>query len=161
MKDLLAISVWGEGVLDDEPKKYRSLQKFWLPLYDGIAIAAGIFAWLFGSRLLDRIYGDFTDAIGLAFALVAFVCFVGVSFPKLWRTEFAAKCILIGLIVAYVFCILLAPSPEQLLAKEAPNFFVACMLVFGLPLACFRMNMLAVEEFDRRVQRRVRVILDG
>tara|TARA_R110002020_G_scaffold404912_1_gene614979 strand:+ start:18838 stop:19329 length:492 start_codon:yes stop_codon:yes gene_type:complete len=148
-------TIWAKGALDHEPKKYRSLKRVWLPIYDSIAIVNGLLALWFGSSLLDRIFGGFTDVIGVFFALVAFVCLLGVAFPALWKVEVAGKVVLIGMVLSYVLCILIYPSPQQLAAQEAPNFFVAGMLVFGLPLAIFRLDIITREEFERRVTEKV------
>lgn len=158
MRALWGATVWAKGALRAEPRKYWSLKRLWLPLYDVVAIVNGLLAYYFGSRLLDRIFGAATDLVALAFTAVAIVCLIGVSFPRLWRVEFAGKVLLIGMVVGYIACILAFPSPEQLALKEAPSFFVAGMLVFGLPLACFGLDLLTREEFDRRVQRRVKEI---
>lgn len=161
LRRIAAASVWWPGALDAEPKKYRSLKRLWLPLYDVVALMNGLLAAAFGSRILDQIFGDGTDLIGFFFAGVALVCLVGVSFPRLWRVEFAGKVLLIGMVVGYIVCILAFPSPEQLELKEAPSFFVSGMLVFGLPLACFGLDLLTREEFDRRVRRRVKELRDA
>ena len=153
---ILRGTIWKKGALDHEPKKYRSLWRVWLPLYDIIAIFAGIFAVTHGSRTLDRIFGTFLDPLGVLFAVVALICLIGVSFPKLWKLETIGKSLLVGIISAYVYCILFIPSQEQLSYAEAPSYFVACMLLIGLPLPLFRLNQLAEEQFDRRVQARAR-----
>ena len=155
LQNLWSQTIWAKGALDNEPKKYRSLKRVWLPLYDGIAIANGILALWFGSRLLDRIFGSLTDVIGLFFSLVALVCLLGVAFPALWKIEVVGKVILIGMVLAYALCILIFPSPEQLSAQEAPNLFVAGMLIFGLPLALFRLDIITREEFERRVTKKM------
>ena len=149
-------TVWAKGALDHEPKKFRLLWRVWLPVYDVIAIFAGCSAFIYGSRTLDRIFGSLLDPLGIMFALVGFACLVGVSFPKLWKLETIAKSVLIGVVSAYTYCVLFIPSPEQLSYAEAPSYFVACMLLIGLPLPLFRLNQLAEERFDRRVQARVR-----
>ncbi|QQO39384.1 membrane protein [Microbacterium phage CrunchyBoi] len=161
MKTLLRGTVWEKGALDGEPKKYRSLVRFWLPLYDVIAIAAGIFAVWVGSSLLDRIYGDLTDAIGTVYALVAALCFIGVAYPKLWMLEVGAKITLLGMLFGYVAAILWVPSPQQLAFAAAPSYFVAAMLCWGVPMAGFRLTQLAIEEYERQVAKRVQEIRDA
>ncbi|QPX62682.1 membrane protein [Microbacterium phage Xitlalli] len=153
---LLRGTVWEKGALDREPKKYRPLVRFWLPLYDTIAFAAGILAAAFGSSLLDRIYGDATDLIGFVYSFVALTCFVGVAYPSLWKLEVAAKCGLLGMLASYIIAVLASPSPQQLAYASVPSFFVAAMLLWGAPMAGFRLNQLAIEEFDRQVARRVK-----
>ncbi|QDF16991.1 membrane protein [Microbacterium phage TinyTimothy] len=158
MSSLLRNTVWEKGALDGEPRKYRALVRVWLPIYDGIAIAAGIFAILFGSSLLDRIYGDLTDVIGAVYSFVAFVCLIGVAHPHLWKVEVMAKIVLIGMLLSYVLAVLISPSPQQIAYASGPSWFVAAMLCWGVPMAGFRLTQLAVEEFERQVLRRAKEI---
>lgn len=142
---LWAASIWHPSAIGPREQKYRSLKRVWLPAYDLVALLAGITAALYGSRLLDRIYGDFTDVIGGFFSFIALVCLAGVSFPRLWAVEIIGKSILVGMVVAYAFAIVLSPSPEQL----------AVFLLLPLPLPLFRLELLATEWADRRaVERR-------
>lgn len=158
---LFARTVWAPGALDHEPKKFRSLWRVWLPLYDLFAIGAGISAVAVGSPLLNRVFGEaFVDITGYGFTAVASACLIGVAFPRLWRFEVAMKSLLIGMIVAYIWCILAFPSSQQVASAGGPSYFVAFMLAFGLPLALFRLNQLADEQFDRRVIARVEAIVD-
>jgi len=147
--------VWHPSSLKDVQSEYRVLERFWLPVYDLIAMSAGITAIAFGSRILDRIFGDVTDVLGLLLIFIAAACLVSVSFEQLWKLEIAAKTALIGLIVSYMCSILLFPSPEQLASREAPNWFVVSMLAFGLPLALSRIDILLRRDFKRKVQERV------
>lgn len=145
-------TIWSRGAIPEEEWKYRNLKRVWLPIYDLIAVGAGIMAVLHGSLLLDRLYGDATDAIGLVFSAVALVCLLGVTFPRLWAVEVVGKVVLVGMVIAYMSAIAISPSPEQIIAKEAPNWFVVWMLAFGLPLAMFRLDMLAHERLVRKVR---------
>lgn len=161
IRSLAAHTVWARGALDHEPKKVRSLWRVWLPLYDVFAIGAGLSAIIYGSPMLNRIFGGEVVAVtGWGFTIVAVACLVGVAFPRLWKFEIAMKSLLIGMIVAYIYCILFLPSSAQVASSGGPNFFVACMLAFGLPLALFRLNLLADESYDRRVAARMAAILD-
>lgn len=153
IRRLWSASVWAPGVVPVDDS-WRTAKRVWLPLYDLILIGAGITAVVFGSRLLDRLYGDFTDVIGTVFALVAFACLLGVGWPRLWPVEIVAKILLVGMIVGYVFAIILSPSPEQLAAKEAPSWFITCMLVGLTPLPLARLDRLIDEWVRRRAVRR-------
>ena len=155
MRWLYRQSIWATGATPiDDP--WRKAKRIWLPLFDIIMMTAGIHAIVFGSRLLDRLYGDFTDVIGAAFVLVAAACLIGVGWPRMWPVEIVGKILLVSMIVGYVAAIILSPSPEQLAAKEAPSWFVASMLL-GLtlfPLA--RLDRLLDEWVKRRgIRRRV------
>ena len=158
MRSLLRGTVWEKGALDEEPKKYRPLVRVWLPIYDGIAIAAGIFAVLFGSQLLDRIYGDATDLIGGVFSLIAFTCLIGVAYPANWKLEVGAKIVMLSMLFSYVVAVLVSPSPAQLAYAQGPSWFAAAMLCWGVPMAGFRLTQLAIEEFDRQVKARAQEI---
>ena len=152
---LWAASIWHPSAIGPLEQKYRSLKRVWLSAYDLVALLAGITAALYGSRLLDRLYGDATDVIGGFFSFIALVCLAGVSFPRLWAVEIIGKSILVGMVVAYAFAIVLSPSPEQLAAREAPSWFVTVILLLPLPLPLFRLELLATEWADRRaVERR-------
>lgn len=153
MRNLLSSTIWAKGALDHEPRKYRPQRRVWLPMFNAIAVAAGLIAAIHGSRLLDRIYGDWTDVFGLMFALVGVLSFIGLAW-KIWALEMSALCVLVGMVFAYIVGILGSPSPEQMVAKEAPSYFIAVMLLFGFPFALDQINILADELFDRRVARR-------
>lgn len=161
MKRLLSRTVWAKGALDHEPKKFRSLWRVWLPAYDLFAIGAGVSAVVHGSTLLNRIFGEvLTDIAGWGFTAVALSCLICVSFPALWKLEMVSKSVLVGMVVAYIYCILFLPTPAQIAASGAPNYFVGFMLAFGLPLALFRLNQLADEQYERRVRARVEALID-
>lgn len=153
MRSLYRASIWATGATPiDDP--WRNAKRIWLPLFDVIMIISGINAIVFGSRLLDRLYGDFTDIIGAAFILVAAACLIGVGWPRMWPVEIVGKILLVSMIDGYVAAIILSPSPEQLAAKEAPSWFVVSM-VLGLttfPLA--RLDRLLDEWVKRRGTRR-------
>lgn len=157
MRWLYRQTIWRSGEIPMHEQKYRSLKRVWLPLYDTIAVVAGVMAAGYGSRLLDRLYGDATDFIGIFFAFVAAVCLAGVAFPKLWAVEIVGKLLLIGMIIAYATAIIVSPSPEQLAAREAPSWFIAVILLLPLPLPLFRLELLATEWVDRRAVARRRV----
>lgn len=146
-------SVWAAGVVPtDDP--WRNAKRIWLPLFDVIMIISGINAIVFGSRLLDRLYGNFTDLIGAAFVIIAAACLIGVGWPRMWPVEIVGKILLVSMIVGYVFGIILSPSPEQLAAKEAPSWFVASMLLGLTTFPLVRLDRLLDEWVKRRGTRR-------
>jgi hypothetical protein len=148
-------SIWHPGAIPAREEKYRSLKRVWLPVYDVLAFMAGVTGVVYGSRLLDRLYGDMTDLVAGLFATVALVCLFGLAFPRLWAVEIAGKSLLVGMVIAYAVAIVVSPSPEQMLAKEAPSWFIFTMLLLTLPLPMFRLELLATEWADRRaVERR-------
>lgn len=153
IRRLWAASVWAPGVVpEDDP--WRTAKRLWLPLFDVIMMSAGIHAVVYGSLLLDRLYGDATDLIGAVFTLVAFACLTGVVWPRMWPIEMIGKILLVSLIVGYVFGIILSPSPEQITAKEAPNWFIVSMILGLTMLPIARLDSLIDEWVERRATRR-------
>lgn len=153
MRALWRASVWAPGVVPvDDP--WRTAKRVWLPLFDVVMILAGITGVVYGSRLLDRLYGDFTDVLGGLFALVAFACLAGVGWPRMWPVEMVGKILLASMIAGYVVAIVVSPSPEQLHAQEAPNWFVACMLTGLVLFPLARLDRLIDEWVRRRAVRR-------
>jgi|GEM_PF-2204068 len=152
-------SIWHPSAIPLHERKYASLKRVWLPLYDIVAAGAGVAAIVYGSRLLDRLYGPFTDAIGGFFIAVALICLAGVSFPRLWAVELLGKFVLVGMIIAYISAIIVSPSPEQLLAREAPSWFIVAMLALNLWLPCWSIENLTTEWADRRADERRREVV--
>lgn len=147
LKKLFAASIWAPGSIAVDEWKYRNLKRVWLPLYDLIAIYAGIQAILYGSTILNRLFAPYVvDLLGVAMTVVATVCLAGVAFPRLWAVEMVGKTLLVALVAGYVTTILMfSESP-------APNLFVVGMLTWGLPLAFFRLNLLGEELKERRAE---------
>lgn len=145
MRGLFRASIWHPEAIPPGEWKYRNLKRVWLPIYDAIAVVAGIVAALQGSPLLNRLFPDvLVDGLGYGLAVIAFVCLVGVAFPRLWAVEIIGKIILVSLVAAYATMILIFP------ATPTPNHFVVLMLAFSLPLPLFRLNLLGEEVKERR-----------
>lgn len=138
-------SIWCEDAIPPNEWKYRNLKRVWLPVYDLVAIWAGIQAVAFGSTLLNRLFPPMlVDTVGVVFTAAAVAALLGVAFPRLWAVEILGKIVLVGLVAGYVSAILLfSRTPE-------PNTFIVGMLGWGLPLAMFRLHMLGEEIKERR-----------
>jgi hypothetical protein len=148
VRRLFAASIWARGSIPPDEWKYRNLKRVWLPLYDIIAIWAGLQAMLYGSTILNRLFRpDVVDAFGIVMVLVATVCLAGVAFPRLWPVEMVGKSLLVALVAGYVTTILLFSE------SATPNLFVIGMLTWGLPLSFFRLNLLGEELKERRAER--------
>lgn len=151
---LHARSIWAAGAIPPEEWKYRNLKRVALPVYDGFAVLAGLAAITYGSRLLNRIFTpELLDIVGLGFSVVALVCLLGVAFPCLWAVEMIGKAVLVGMVIGYQAAVVLYPTPVPAV-DDVPNWFVVCMLGFGLPLACWRLSVLGEEWWTRRAPRR-------
>lgn len=145
MRALWRASIWHPDAIPPDEWKFRNLKRVWLPLYDMIAIFAGVQAVLFGSTILNRLFPpSLVDLLGVILTIVATVCLGGVAFPRLWVVEIIGKVLLVGLVAGYVTTILMFSE------NPGPNLFVVGMLTFGLPLAFFRLNLLGEEFKERR-----------
>lgn len=143
-------SIWHKGSVPLSERKFRNLKRIYLPAYDVAAFITGLLAFHYGSRLLHRILGDqLVDAVGLLYALVAAVCFVGVAFPRLWVVEAIGKIILVGLLVSYMATLANFPLPG-----DPPNWFIIGMLSGLLPMPLFRLSLLGEEATTRWLGRR-------
>lgn len=142
-------SIWHPDSISPEEWKYRWLKRVWLPVYDLFAIGAGIWAAIFGSSILYHLLGDTgaVDALGIAFAFVAFICLMGVIFPELYKIEIVGKIALIGMLGAYAGSIIAFNANG-----DSTSWFVAFIVVMTLPLPLFRLNLLGEEIKERRNQ---------
>lgn len=145
-KKLWEASIWHRDAIPPEEFKYRSLKRVWLPVYDLIVMGAGIWATIFGSPLLHRLFpDDVIDLMGVLLAAAAFVCLCGVSFPRLWRVEIMGKIILVALLAAYAASVALFrldPDPSA--------GFVVLVLILALPLPLFVLTLRGEEIKERR-----------
>jgi len=147
---VFAASIWHPDAIPSDEWKYRNLKRVWLPVYDLIAILAGITAAVQGSPILNRLFNEqLVGSLGVALAVVATVCLAGVAFPRLWAGEIIGKTLLVGLVAAYATTILVFP------ATLTPNHLVVLMLAVSLPLPLFRLGLLGEEHKERRAARRL------
>lgn len=139
-------SIWHPSAIPAEEFKYRNLKRIWLPLYDLTAVAAGVGAILYGSNMPNRLFSTgWVDALGSVLTMVAILCLISISFPRLWALEIIGKTLLVGMIAGYITMILLFSHSPQ------PPLFIASVLASGLPLAMFRLNLLGEEVKQRRM----------
>lgn len=138
-------SIWHPEAIPPDEWKFRNLKRVWLPLYDLIAVFAGVQAVAYGSSMLNRLFDpELVDFLGVSLMIAATVCFLGVAFPSMWVIEIIGKIALVALIAGYVTMILVFAKPP------GPSLFVVGMLTFGLPLAFFRLSLLGEEIKERR-----------
>lgn len=146
MRRLWRASIWHPDAMPPDEWKYRSLKRLWLPVYDLLAIGAGIWAALFGSPVLHELFdGPVIDAMGILLTAVATVCLLGVIFPPLWRWEICGKVLLVALLGAYAAAVVLFRTNP-----DPGSGFVAFVIVLSLPLPIFRLTLLGEEIKERR-----------
>lgn len=146
VRRLYGASIWHPDAIPPDEWKFRSLKRVWLPVYDLLAIGAGVWAALFGSPLLHELFEEpVIDVMGAMLTVVATVCLMGIAFPLLWRWEIGGKVLLVALLGAYAAAVVLFrsnPSPEA--------GFVAFVVILALPLPIFRLSLLGEEIKERR-----------
>jgi len=159
MRALWQSTIWAEGAVrdDDETRNYK---RIWIFGWLGFALWSGLNAILYGSRLLDRLYGPTTDVLGSIYILVALAAVIGAAFPRLWALAGAAALLLIGMNAAYIWGIVSSPSAEQLAAKEAPNWFIVTQLCGTLIALYFWIEVLITDLVKRRADERRQQAVD-
>lgn len=146
MRRLWRASIWHPDAIPPDEWKYRSLKRFFLPVYDLLAVGAGIWAALFGSPVLHELFdGQVIDVMGVLLATVATVCLLGVAFPRMWKWEIAGKVVLVALLGAYAAAVVLFRTNP-----DPGSGFVAFVIVLSLPLPVFRLALLGEEIKERR-----------
>lgn len=142
-------SIWAPGAIPPEDRIWAvPLKRFALPLYDFVLIFAGLFAVESGVPALTRILHDpFADALGYAFTVVAFVCFLGIAFPALWAYELVAKLVVVFFMGVYLFALIATPDSGQ-------RDFISAIVVLSLILPGFRLWIIGTEARNRRFLRR-------
>lgn len=158
MRALWQSTIWADGAVraDDETRNFK---RIWILGWLGFAIWSGLNAILYGSRILDRLYGPLTDVLGTMYILVALAAVVGAVFPRLWLLAGVSALLLIGMNAAYISGIISSPSPEQIAAKEAPNWFIVTKLCGTVMVLCFWIEVLITEWVNRRaLARRLQVV---
>jgi uncharacterized membrane protein YfcA len=140
-------SIWHPTAIDPEEWKFRNLMRVYLPTYDFLAVLAGIWAAMFGSPILHRLFPeDFVvDVLGIALAAIAMVCLAGVAFPRLARVETLGKVLLVGLLSSYAGAIVIFNANGDI-----SSWFVAFVVLMVLPLPLYRLSMLGEEKKERR-----------
>lgn len=109
--------------LDDD----RWTVRVWLPLYDVLAVLAGLIAFYVGSPLMNRLFpGWIVDGTAVAFAIAGAITLIGVVVPRAWRVEIGGKVTMSFLMTTYAMLVLTFPSKDG-----QSNAFVTVILVMA------------------------------
>jgi hypothetical protein len=136
---LLRKTVWHPDAVPLEGWTYRSLARLWLPVYDALAVLAGLWAAIFSPP------NSVSQFLSLIFTITALVCLVSVVIPALHIVEIIAKIVLIGLLAGAGAAIIAFN-----LHDNVDSWFVAFVILMGLPLPLFRLSVLGEEIKERR-----------
>lgn len=120
------LTIWHPINTDPEDDERWSV-RVWLPLYDLLAVLAGIIAFEIGSPFLNRLFEHWlVDAAALSFIASGLAALVGVCIPRLWRVEIAGKIGMSFLLTSYAFLVLAFPSGGGI-----SNAFVTVILIMA------------------------------
>lgn len=143
---LVAWSIWHPDAISLDEYKYRDLKRIWLPLYDLVAIGAGIWVTMFKPDILSRLLPPVTmGVLGNLTVVLATVCLLGVAFPKLWKWEIAGKIGLIALIGGAALSVAI-----YRIGDDPANVIITFLLALALILPMFRLRLLGEEIKERR-----------
>lgn len=103
LKRLWAATVWAPNGVPADAWRFRGIFRFVLPVTDLLFLYFGAVGWWNGVASVREAAGHTNAAWWSAgIVITAAAAFVGISFPKLWALELAAKIGLIGLVFGYV-----------------------------------------------------------
>lgn len=120
--------------------------RIWLPTYDLLAIALGLYAFFEGSPLLNRIFTSTVTEIAASVLLAASVAMlVGVCFPKLAILELSGKMVLVFVLGAYAGTVAFMSTKQ--------NGFVVIVLIMAVWLILPRITVLFGQLSAQRVSK--------
>lgn len=129
--DVLKASVWARDGVSAADWRFRGLFRWVLPLTDVFFLWFGLAGLYNGIATVRRAASpEWQEWWSAGIALVALVAFIGVSFPRLWWLELAAKGPLIGLVSVYSVIFLVNGVENPLVQATAG---LICILIF-LPI---------------------------
>lgn len=138
-------SIWHRSAIPADEWKFRSIKRVWLPLYNFIVGGAGVWAMIYGSPILKRLFpGELVDVAGFALAAAAFVCLLGRAFPMLWLVEFCGKVMIAFLLGAYAGTVAIFPREA-----DPANGFVVFILAAAI-IPCMIGVSIIAEEWKER-----------
>ena len=142
-------TVW-HPINTDPADDDRWTVRVWLPLYDLLAVLAGLIAFHVGSPILNRLFDHWlVEVAALAYALAGAVTLVGVVIPCLWRLEIAGKIGMSFLLTSYAFLVLAFPS-----GGGVSNAFVTVILIMATWGIYPRLTKLFIRGFRLSAQRK-------
>lgn len=150
MKRLLRHTIWATGAIPFDEYKYRHLRRVYLPLYDVLFVWAGLIAVRYGIPSLDSLLpNEVADALGWTLVGVSVVALVGVSVPRLWVLEFAAKSVLLIILVVYFLALRVMGAESGTDGYQ----FISVIVLAATVLLLFRFSLLTEEAQNRKLTR--------
>jgi hypothetical protein len=147
VRSLFRASIWAPGAIPKEEWKYRNMKRVVFPSIDVLLLFGGLAAGRFGVPAIREFYPEYvTDFFAYVLAGSAIVCFVGVSFPRMWPLEIAGKSVVFGMLFGY-FCALLILVAQGYRDRGFSSVITAIAICFIV----WRLSILGSEWQERRL----------
>jgi hypothetical protein len=103
IKHLAHHSIWGAGSVSAADARMGRMLRRYLPEYYGALVIFGVLGFFGGVPALRDTFGEsYAQVVTLVLAVAAAAAGAGQAFPaQLWRVEFWAVSVLIGVIILY------------------------------------------------------------
>jgi hypothetical protein len=140
-------TVWHRDAIPLLERKYASpLKRAFLPMYDAIAVLAGIYAIYSGIPSLDALVPQMVSTVvGFLFIGAAVVALIGIAVPAAWRLEIAGKLVLFGILGTYLIALRVLAADG-----EGTRDFVGCVVAMAMLVPLLRLWVLGKEIGERR-----------
>lgn len=147
MRRFWQTTIWAKGAIPPDEHKYAApLKKVILPLYSLVLVWSGLLAIKYGIPSLETLLPeDASDAIGWAFALVAFLAFAGGALPRFWLAEMTGYLGLGGLLFVYFLGLRILGAHD-----DGQRGFISGVVLATLSLLLYRLWILGIEIRDRK-----------
>lgn len=143
------LTVW-HPINTDPTDDDRWTVRVWLPLYDVLAVLAGLIAYWLGSPLLNRLFPEWiVDSVAWIFVFAGIITWFGVVIPKLWRVEIAGKVLMSFLLTSYALLVLSFPSQDV-----QNNSFITVILIMATWGVYPRLTKLFIRGYRSSVARK-------
>lgn len=149
MRFIFSQTIWAPGAIPADEWKFRNLKRIMFPIVDMFFLFAGLSAAINGLPAINQIFPSFVVGT-FSYLLMgsAFLCFIGVSFPRLWPIEITGLSILLGLMVGFFLSVsLVDPSGEE---NKGFALFITGIAICPV---VWRFTLLGSEWQQRRVDR--------
>jgi hypothetical protein len=121
------VTVYADDYLPHE--RARGLYRYGLPIIDILFLYFGVVGFTNGVGSVQEATSNTWQAYwSLGIAFTAGMCWVGVTFPRLWALELAFKCVLIGLVAGYVALFLFRGAHDPLVTATAGLIIILIVL---------------------------------
>jgi len=147
LRRVWAASIWAPDAIPADEYKFRNLKRVMFPVIDVLFVLGGLSAAAYGVPAISEFFTNETvDLYAYTLSTVAFVCFLGVAFPRLWPLEVMAKSALLGLNALYFTALFILTA-----VGEGNRGFVVIIAAVAMCPIIWRINVLGSEWQERRL----------